>query len=152
MSKLFDPVSLLNAPLEESATSRDPLPPGEVLAQIMKLSFAEGISQKNREPWFRMNVHLEIQDRDYLAGYSDGSFEKATTLYGVMYEKNESGTGIAVGPNKNVKLGQLRAAAGVNGRPLNDLIGQFIRILVINKPHQDDESVILDEVKTVTKA
>lgn len=151
MSKLFDPVeaqNLMEMALEENATRRDPLPQGETTAQIMELKFSGGISQKTGNPWNRMDCTLEISDPEYLSQIP-GSPEKATTTLGIMLDMNNGQ--IATGPNKNIRLGRLRAAAGVNGKPLSALQGQFIRITIGHKPHPTEEGVVLDEVTGYTQ-
>jgi hypothetical protein len=153
MSRLFDPVSLMNANLEENATRRDPLPQGEVLAQITKLDFKNGtISKGDRagQQWDRLDCTLEITDQEYLAQYGDGTQPKATTNLGIMLEMTDVGA-IATGPNKNVRLGRLREAAGVNGKPLGMLQGQFVRIKIDHKPHPTEDGVVLDEITGYTK-
>lgn len=151
MSKLFDPVeaqNLMEMALEENATRRDPLPQGETTAQIMELKFSGGISQKTGNPWNRMDCTLEISDPEYLSQIL-GSPEKATTTLGIMLDMNNGQ--IATGPNKNIRLGRLRAAAGVNGKPLSALQGQFVRITIGHKPHPTEEGVVLDEVTGYTQ-
>lgn len=151
MSKLFDPVeaqNLMEMALEENATRRDPLPQGETTAQIMELKFSGGVSQKTGNPWNRMDCTLEISDPEYLAQIP-GSPEKATTTLGIMLDMNNGQ--IATGPNKNIRLGRLRAAAGVNGKPLSALQGQFVRITIGHKPHPTEEGVVLDEVTGYTQ-
>ena len=151
MSKLFDPVeaqNLMEMALEENATRRDPLPQGETTAQIMELKFSGGISQKTGNPWNRMDCTLEISDPEYLSQIP-GSPEKAITTLGIMLDMNNGQ--IATGPNKNIRLRRLRAAAGVNGKPLSALQGQFIRITIGHKPHPTEEGVVLDEVTGYTQ-
>jgi len=151
MSKLFDPVeaqNLMDMALEENATRRDPLPQGETTAQIMELKFSGGISQKTGNPWNRMDCTLEISDPEYLSQIP-GSPEKATTTLGIMLDMNNGQ--IATGPNKNIRLSRLRAAAGVNGKPLSALQGQFVRITIGHKPHPTEEGVVLDEVTGYTQ-
>lgn len=151
MSNLFDPVeaqNLMDMALEENATRRDPLPQGETTAQIMELKFSGGVSQKTGNPWNRMDCTLEISDPEYLSQIP-GSPEKATTTLGIMLDMNNGQ--IATGPNKNIRLGRLRAAAGVNGKPLSALQGQFIRITIGHKPHPTEPDVVLDEVTGFTK-
>jgi len=148
MSRLFDPAALLDANLEENATRRDPLPPGEVLAQITDISFTDGVSKKNDLPWNRMDVKLEISDPEYLSQYP-GSPEKVQTQLGIMLDMNNGQ--IATGPNKNIRLGRLREAAGCNGKPLGQLIGNYLRIQIAHKPHYLDPDLIVDEVVAYTK-
>lgn len=151
MSKLFDPVeaqNLMDMALEENATRRDPLPQGETTAQIMELKFSGGVSQKTGNPWNRMDCTLEISDPEYLSQIP-GSPEKATITLGIMLDMNNGQ--IATGPNKNIRLGRLRAAAGVNGKPLSALQGQFIRITIGHTPHPTEPDVVRDEVTGYTQ-
>ncbi len=157
MSRLFDPVNILNAEIGENATRRDPLPMGEVIAQITKIGItSDEIKKGDRkgEMWHRLDATLEITDPEYCARYGDGSQSRIVTTYGIMYDANEQGLP-KLGPNVNVKLGRFRDAAGVNGRPLSALVGQFVRISVIHKPHTDPalaaEGVVLDEITGATK-
>lgn len=158
---LFDPQSLLQEDLESNATRRTANPPGETVAQITKLDFKSGkAGPKAKHPgqeWTRLNVSLEITDPSYLNDCPSKP-DKVTMIYGVMLDMTPEGR-IAVGDNKNLQLGRLRSAAGVNGRPLDALMGQFIRIQIINKPHPDGEvdpetgePVILDDISAVAKA
>ena len=152
MSKLFDAESLMNENLEANATKRDPLPVGETVAQIMEARWDEGVSGPHTKnpgkPWNRMTVKLEITDPEYLSQII-GTPDKATTYLGVMVDME--GGRLATGPNKNIQLGKLRDAADVNGKPLNMLIGQFIRIAVGHKPHYKNPEEIQDEVVSFTK-
>lgn len=148
MSNLFDPTSLLNSDLGENSTRREPLPVGEPIAQITKIDFKSGESSKGK--WNRLDVSLEISDRDYMAGYIDGSQEKANTSLGIMLDMTDHG-GIAVGPNKNVRLGRFREACGVNGKPLSALVGQFVRVAIQHKPAYNDPSQIADEITGFSK-
>lgn len=152
MSRLFDPTALMNENLEANATRRDPLPIGETVAQISEISFSNGTSGPNSKnpgkPWTRLDLKLEITDPEYLSQVS-GQPEKVVTNLGIMLEMDNGQ--IAVGPNKNVRLGRLREAAGVNGKPLSMLAGQFLRIQIGQKPHPTDPEVVLDEVTGYTK-
>ena len=158
MSRLFDPVSLLNQDLGENETRRELLPIGEVIAQIGKLKFASGKIQNGEragENWDRLDASLEITDPAYLKGYADGEQTRAVTNLGVMLEMTPEGT-IATGMNKNIRLGKLREAAGVNGRPLGMLQGQMIRIMIGHKQHPTEldsngAPVMLDEVTGFTR-
>lgn len=154
MSRLFDPVTLLNEDLEENATKRDPLPIGEVLAQVTKLKMSSGKikdGERRGEDWNRLDISLEITDREYLQDYSDGTADKATTILGIMVELTPEGK-IATGANKNVRLGRFREACGANGKPLSALQGQFVRLSIGRKPNPNDPSEELDEITGYTKA
>jgi hypothetical protein len=149
---LFNPADLLTQNLEANATKRDPLPIGETVAQIMEIDFKDGKAGPQAKnpgaPWYRLNCKLEITDPEYLA-MIPGNPEKAITFLGIMLDMDNGN--IAAGANKNIRLGKLRDAAGVNGKPLSMLQGQFIRIAIGHKPDSRDPEVIQDEVVSYTK-
>lgn len=147
MARLFDPSELLNETLGENATRRDPLPVGETPAQIVGLEIKTGTSAKGNN-WTRLDVKLEITDMGYLANYAEGAFEKVQTTLGVMLDMTDGQ--IATGPNRNVRLGRLRAATGCNGKPLSAMVGQFLLINVSHKPHPTDPETVLDEITGYT--
>lgn len=142
MSRLFDPIAFLNDDLEENATSRLPNPEGEVIGQITKLNKVGGKSKDGNE-WHKLNASVEITDPEYLAQVT-GSPEKVVMTLGIMLEMN--GNQIATGPNKNVRLGKLREACGVNGKPLAALMGQMVKVTIKQKPHHEDPEITTDEI------
>lgn len=159
MSRLFDPVSLMSQEIEANATRRDPLPAGEVLAQIADITFSDGVSNKPGKPptpWTRLDAKLEIFDPEYLSQIP-GEPEKAVTSISIMLDM-QAGQ-IATGPNKNIRLGRLREATGTNGKPLGAMIGQWLQISIGHKPHYKDDGnpegefygVVQDEVVSFTK-
>ena len=152
---MFDPTeaqNLFDAQLEENATRRDPLPIGETIAQIMEMKMSSGQAGPKAKnpgaPWHRLDLKLEITDPEYLSLVAN-SPEKVVTNLGIMLDMNNGQ--IATGPNKNIRLGRLRDAAGCNGKPLSALNGQFIRITIGQKPHQTEPDTVLDEVTGYTK-
>lgn len=147
-NRLFDPVALMSSPLAENATRRTPLPMGEAVAQIVGIDFADGISNKNQQPWTRLDAKLEITDPAYLAQYPGGA-EKLTTTLGIMLDMQNGQ--IATGDNRNVRLGRLRAATNTNGQPLQAMVGKYLRITVGHKPHPSEPDVVLDEITGYTK-
>jgi hypothetical protein len=153
MSRLFNPNDLLSQNLAEGSTRRDPLPAGEVIAQIAELKFSDGTVKKQGpnfgNPWSRLDCKLEITDPEYLAQIP-GAPDKAVTSLGTMLDMDNGQ--IQMGPNKNIRLNRLREAAGVNGQPLGALMGQFIRVSITHKPHPTESDVVLDEVTAFTKA
>ena len=145
---LFSPEALLNAKFESAnATRREPLPAGETMAQITKLDFASGSTE--RGPWYKLNVTLDLADAEYL---TKAQREKATITYGLMLDMTDAGT-FAMGPNKNVQLGRLREATGTNqpGKGLNDMIGQYVRVTIGHRPDKNDPAIVYDDVKAVAK-
>lgn len=158
-TRLFDPVALMSQNVAANATRRDPLPIGETLAQILEITFADGVSNKAGKPptpWTRLDAKLEITDPEYCAQVP-GNPEKVVTSLGVMIDMDNGN--IAVGPNKNIRLGRLREATGSNGKPLSSMVGQYIRIAIGHKPHYKDDGnpdgefygVVNDEIVSYTK-
>lgn len=145
---LFDTSALLTSNLGVGETKRTPLPIADaVLAQLGKPVFQEGTSSKTGEPWLKLNVPCTIADSDFL---TKAGVEKATLTYGIMLD-TENGA-IALGKNRNIKLGKLREAAGVNGQPLERLEGQFVKVKIGHRPDPDDASIVYDEIVGVVKA
>ena len=151
MSRLFNPDDMLNQELGAGATRRDPLPAGEVIAQITELKFTDGTVKKQGpnfgKPWSRLDAKLEITDSEYLSQIPDAP-EKALTNLGIMLDMEDGR--IQMGPNKNIRLNRLREACGVNGKPLGALMGQYVRVSIIHKPHPTEEGVVLDEISGYT--
>lgn len=151
---LFDPVTFLNTEVEANATKRDPLPQGEVVAQITNIEIKDGLSGPNSKtpgkPWYRLDATLEITDPEYIAQYP-GSAEKLTTRLGIMLDMTDEQQ-LAVGPNRNIRLGRLRAATGTNGKPLASMIGQYLRVQITHKPNPNDPESVIDEVTAFAQA
>jgi hypothetical protein len=153
MSSLFDASSLLNENLAANATKREPLPMGETIAQIMKIEIKDGkagpLAKNPGAPWHRLDNTLEITDPAYLSQIP-GNPEKAICYHGIMLDIADGA--IATGPNKNVTLGKWRDAAGANGKPLNMLVGSFIRIQIGHTPIPNDpDGGVRHEVIAFTK-
>ena len=159
MARLFDPAAIMSQNVEANATRREPLPAAEVVAQIIAIDIADGVSNKPGKPatpWARLDAKLEITDPDYLAQIPN-SPEKAVTQLGIMLDMN--GSDIATGPNKNIRLGRLREATGTNGKPLDQMVGQYIRLQITHKPHYKSDGnpdgeffgVVVDEVSSFTR-
>lgn len=152
MTRLFDPVDLMNQNVEANAVKRTPLPVGETTAQIIKMDIKDGkagpATKTPGAPWARLDLQLEITDPEYLKGVGDGTRDKASIFHGIMLEMKDGK--IATGPDVNVKLGKLREACGVNGQPLAALNGQFVRIQIGHKPHFEDPNDVQHEVTAIT--
>lgn len=145
--RLFDPVAFMNEQLAENATESIPLPAGEPLAQVTKMTFASG--EKDGNEWNRLDVRLEIADADYLGDYPTNNGKVSRTL-GIMLDM-ENGS-IATGPNRNVRLGKFREACGVNGKPLSALQGQMVRVAIVQKPGFKDPNTTVDEIVSFSAA
>lgn len=153
MSRLFDPVALMSENLAANATKTDPLPIGETTGQIMEIGFSDGLSGPQSKnpgtPWNRLDAKIEITDPEYLGQYP-GKPEKVVRSLGIMLDMQNGQ--IASGPNKNVRLGKLREATGTNGKPLNMMVGCYIRITIGHRVNpKDPDGGVLDEITAYTK-
>lgn len=155
MSNLFDPQSFLNSAITGALeTKRTLMPVGETYGQITKIDMANGDGKDGRK-WYRLDCSVEITDSAYLA---PTGLEKLNARYSVMLDLNEGG-GIAMGPNKNIRLGRLREATGTNqpGKSLSDMVGQFVRLSVTHRPDPEGkrdekgEAIVYDEISAVAK-
>lgn len=107
----FDPTALLHVELntEEIPTERTNIPEGEHRYVIGKPKFDSG--EKDGKPWARLILPLKLDEPSVLA---ELELEAISASYSFFIDLNEQG-GIAVGPNLNVKLGQLYEACQLAG-------------------------------------
>lgn len=151
MSRLFDPQALMSANIEANATKRTPNPVGETTAQITKMDFSTGTSgpdsKKPGTAWTRLDLTMEVTDPDYLKLFPTPR-DVALVFHGIMIDMADGQ--IATGEDRNVRLGKLREAAGVNGQPLNALLGRYVRIQIGHKPNPKDPKEVLAEVTAIT--
>mgnify|MGYP001597204763 CR=1 FL=1 len=144
----FDPQAFLDSTTTETNdTSLPPCPIGEWPASITDVAFKTGTIQKGDrtgEAWHRLDAKWEIvaTDANVIA-----EREKIVVTQGVMLDITAGG-GLDMGKGKNVNLGRLREAVGLNalGQPfsLRMLIGRSAKISVA---HRTYEGRLLDEVK-----
>lgn len=146
---MFDPQALLDQQTTEANSTRmEPCPIGEWPASISDVEIKSGVSQKTGDPWTRLNVKWEIQgtqanvqlDRDLIR-----------VTQGIMLDLTGAG-GLDAGRGKNVQLGRLREAVGLNapGAPFSFsmLVGHSAKIAVA---HREYEGEIYDDVKGVVR-
>ena len=141
----FDPQAFLDAQTTEVNDTRVlPCPVGEWPATIESVDIKNGVSQKSGEPWTKLNVKWVIEgcDANRLADR-----EKIFTNQGVMLDITDAG-GLDMGKGRNVQLGRLREAVGLNkpGAPFSFrmLIGRSAKVSV---SHREYEGNIYDDVK-----
>lgn len=153
---LFDPASLLQAPLPDANdTKRTNLPAGEVIGVCSDVEIVSGHSPKTGDLWVKVNSKYEITDQEYL---KPANLEKAILTYGMMLELTDGGA-IATGTNKNVKFGAWRAAHRVNvsGKQLTDAVGTPAKLMIgqrVDPEKKDDDGkfLVYDDVKGITRA
>lgn len=145
----FDPQAMLDAQITESNDTRIiPCPVGEWPATIEAVDIKNGVSQKTNEPWTKLNVKWKIEgtDANRLADR-----DKIFSTQGIMLDITDAG-GLDMGKGKNVQLGRLREAVGLNapGTPFafRMLIGRSAKVSVSQREYEGN---MYDEVKGAVK-
>lgn len=155
---MFGPEDFLNSSYDVTLDTKIiPIPPGEYVAQIkvgdgLKLTKdtikKEG-SARIGEYWARLDISLDIADP---TGALKQTIERDPRIvYGLMLDLDAQGN-LDVGKQKNIRLGQLLAAAGLpeKGWSFGMLAGKNIRIkTVVSKSINGNDFA---EVVQVTKA
>lgn len=135
---------------EANSTRLKPVPPGEyvgVIEPIDAKNFSSGISQKTGEPWARLDVYIECADQRIQDACGVPS---RRIKAGIMLDMTPSG-GLDMSEGKNITLGRLREAVGLNkpGQPFSfpQLGGKLVKISVQHRPDPKDASIIYEDVK-----
>lgn len=149
----FDPASLFEQTTTDANDTKIlPIPEGEYLAVIEKAEPATWTSRDGTKSGIRLDVHYLIDDE---AAKAATGRDKLTVRQGIMLDLDESGTSLDMGKGKNVGLGRLREATGLNvpGQPFAMAMfpGRLVKIKVTQRPGDDPETVYND-VKGVAKA
>jgi hypothetical protein len=148
---MFDASQFLNATFTEANSTRiTPAPEGEYIGQILPItaeSIKSGTSAKGNS-WARLDVVVEVQNDPRIKEAC--GMETKRIRGGIMLDLTESG-GIALGEGKNIALGRLRAATGLNnpGQPFSFqmLGGRMVRIKVAHRADQNDPTLVYEDVK-----
>jgi hypothetical protein len=147
----FDADAFMNSVTTDvNATSLPPCPEGEYTGTITDVKVSDGIVKKagpnQGNPWYRLDFMVETFDANALANLEGRSSRKIKA--GIMLDLTASG-GLATGPDRNIRLGQLRAAAGLNvpGQPFsfNMLSGRSVKFFVKNTTDNDDPTIVRSE-------
>lgn len=149
----FDAAAFMNAVTTEANSTSMPLTPvGEYAGVITKIEFANGIIKNGAragEPWYQLRYAVETSDPAALAGTD---LPKRTVRGSIMLDLTDSG-GLATGEGKNIGLGRLREAVGLNqkGQPFAFamLEGRSLRFEVSHRVDQNDASKVYEEIKSV---
>lgn len=146
----FDPQAFMNATMTQALDTRViPCPVGEYPAQITKLDVKSGeIKQGDRQgqTWAGLEVHCEIEDQGVkqIVGR-----DKVISRGLVMLDLTEEGM-IDLAKGKNVRLGKLRDACGLNqpGQAFSPpmLVGQRLVVSIGHRADPKDPSILYDEV------
>lgn len=150
MNQPFDPNAFLNATFNDSNDTKYVLTPvGDYLGQIEPLddkSFEVG--EKDGKQWARLNLRITV--------HGDERIKTATgldkrTLRGQIFLDLTPAGGLDFGPGRNIQLGRVREAVGLNipGQPFafNMLGGKMVKFSVGHRVDPKDASKIYEDVK-----
>ncbi len=150
---MFDPTSFLEMSVDQSnSTVSIPVPAGEFVAFVDKVEARPWTSKTDPT---KSGVALDILWNIDDAGVKQMlDREKVTVKQGIMLDLTETG-GLDMGKGKNVGLGRLREATGLNeaGQPFafRMLEGKAAKVIVEHRPDPKQPDVIYAEVKAVAK-
>lgn len=146
MQANFDPNQFLDMQVTDSnSTKLEPVPEGEYIAIIESVKVRQWAKKDDPSvSGLTLDLVWNIDDQDLKARLDR---QKVTVRQGVMLDLQENG-GLDMGKGKNVTLGRLREAVGLNtpGQPFafSMLVGRPAKVVV--KQRIDGEN-IYDEVK-----
>lgn len=141
----FDLDAFMSATVTDANDTKiTPVPEGEYMAVISKTALKQ-IEKGTMAGRLVLDVTYEIDDQ---AARDATGMDKPTVRQGIFLDTTEHGT-LEVGKGKNVTLGKLREAVGLNvpGKPFafSMLFGLPVRILV--KHRQAEDGTIFTDVK-----
>ena len=144
----FDAEAFQNAVISEaSSTATIPWPVGEYVGTIKKAEIRSGTISKGEragQPWAGLSVQVEV-DRSFLP---EGASSVASGM--VMLDLTDSG-GLDTRAGRNVNLGRLRAAVGLNtpGQAFSFpmLEGRTVKITTGVRMDKDDPDLQYTEIK-----
>lgn len=148
---MFDATSFLDQSTTESnSTATTPIPEGEYNGLIDKVEARQWTGKKDpTKSGIILSVLWIIDDQ---AVREELGRDKVTCKQDLMLDLTESG-GLDMGKGRNVGLGKLRQATGLNnpGQPFafSMLTGRMGKVLVKQRVDEDDPDKIYSEVKAV---
>lgn len=133
MGSAFDPKLLLDAQqTEANSTVKVPIPAREHMSVISAVDITSG--SKDGKDWSRLDVKFDIDDPKVK---EELGREKVSITQGLMLDFTEQG-GLDYSKGRNVQLGRLREAVGLNtpGAPFSFrmLVGKPVKIVVSHAP------------------
>lgn len=155
MSK-FDAASFLATTVTESnSTKRMPVPVGEWVSLIEKVGIRPWQSKDGLKSGLSLDVIHSLDDAKVKAAMER---DKVTITQGIMLDLTANGT-LDMGKGKNISLGRLREATGLNtpGMSFNFqmLEGKVVKVKVGHKEDPREGAQpgdLLDQVEGVVKA
>jgi hypothetical protein len=148
---MFDTDSFLNSVVTGSnSTKVVPCPIGEFPGVIDKISARQWQSGDGTKTGVALDVTWAIEDDEAKA--TTGR-DVVTARQGIMLDLTPDGA-IDMGEGKNVALGRLRAATGLNDPSVefsfNQLPGRMAKVKVGHRPDKNDSEIIYVQVDAVT--
>lgn len=145
----FDAEAFQNAVITEaSSTSVNPWPPAEYVVTIKKAEVRSGTISKGEragQPWAGLSVQAEIGDPSLLP---EGCPRVASGM--IMLDLTDSG-GLDMTKGRNVNLGRLREAAGLNtpGQPFSFpmLEGRTVKVTTGLRVDPNNAEIQYTEIK-----
>lgn len=144
----FDPDSFLNTDVTgEVSTEFTPIPVGEYPAVIEDVAAKEVVSQKTGQTYRFLEVRYAIDDAHVR---EVTGMDTPKTRQSISLDLTDAGT-LDLSKGKNVNLGRLLEATGLNGGKWNFqmLVGRSVKAAI--KHRTADDGQIYAEVKAVTK-
>lgn len=143
----FDPESFKHVEIDESMDT-EIIPPDEgvYMASIDRWNIIGGTSQKGND-WARLDITWELDDADGTQQAKTGR-DKITARQSIFLDLTDQGA-IDTGKGRNVQLGRLRSALGLNeGKFSFDMLdGQQAQVLVTHVETSNGNT--MPEVKRV---
>lgn len=152
MTSSFDPTLFLDATsTEANDTKLIPVPVGEFTAVAEKVEVKTWASRNDpSKAGIKLVIDWSIDDASVKEVIQR---DKATVRQDIMLDTNESGTGLDMGKGKNIGLGRVRQALGLNvpGQPFSPSMIQG-RVAKVSVKHRVDGENIYAEVGAVAQA
>lgn len=152
---MFDVQSLMDMQINEAnSTSSVPVPENEYQAQIKELRARPWSSKDGLSSGVSLDVSWEIIDADGSVKEVTGR-DKNIVRQSIGLDFKEGTNDLDFGRGRNVGLGRLREAVGLNepGRSFSfpQLVGQIALVRVKHRSADDGTDTVYAEVKAVTK-
>jgi hypothetical protein len=150
-NKMFDADSFLSSVVTgANSTKVVPCPVGDFPGLIDKISARQWQSADGTKTGVALDVSWSVEDDGVKATVGR---DVVTARQGIMLDLTPDGA-IDLGEGKNVALGRLRAAVGLNDPTIefsfNQLPGRMAKIKVSHRPDKNDPEIVYAQVDAVT--
>lgn len=152
MTSMFNPdLFLQQATQGKMETRRTAIP-----ASTEYVASVKDIKLRAVKEFVMCDIFWEIQEVGAGIGLKDKlGLRELISRQSIFLDIREDGQGLATGPNKNVQLGRVREALGLNNDGpfmLLQLKGQGpAKVQINNRPDDKDPTIVYDEVAAVTR-